>query len=111
MVRRSRYAAALDRDPGRGKGERERGGRLENRDDNPPSLQFESNTLSLSSNVRGILKDVCEKNLFILCLRERLGDEMCSFVSFLFSLSRRLFSFIFSSSFLFFFGIFLDKVT
>lgn len=94
---------------------RERGGRLENRDDNPsPSpLRFQrwSNTLSLSSNVRGILK-ACARRIFLSSpLRENVfGRRDASFIYFLFfPLSRCLFSFLFFFSFRNFFGIFLDE--
>lgn len=83
------------------------GGRLENRDDNPfslppPRFQRWSNTLSLSSNVRGILKDVCEKRIFLSSPFENVSERRDgSFIYFLFSL-------VFSS-FLLFFGTFLDE--
>lgn len=107
MVRRSRYAAALDRDPASGarRGVEEGGSKIETI--TPPSLpppipKVEQHPLPFFKRSRNLKRCVREENLFILSLRERLSrDEMIL-----------LFIFFFLSFFLlffFFFGTFLDE--
>lgn len=98
MVRRSRYAAALDRDPASGarRGVEEGGSKIETI--TPPSLpppipKVEQHPLPFFKRSRNLKRCVREENLFILSLRERLSrDEMIL-----------LFIFFFLSFFLLFF--------
>lgn len=98
MVRRSRYAAALDRDPASGarRGVEEGGSKIETitPPPSPPRFQRWSNTLSLSSNVRGILKDVCEKRIFLSSPFENVSRETRWFF-YLYSFFSRFFFFSF----------------